>query len=194
MQRQPSLLASNTANDGTQDVPKDHFFEDLRAYREGLMAQGFWALQVYRFGHARFKIRSALIRKPWGALHLVLSKLIEIICGVSIGATARIGRRLVIEHFGGIVIHGHAVIGDDCVVRQGVTIGNKTLDKPLDAPTIGSRVNIGAGAKLLGNITIGDDCAIGANAVVITDVPSGCIAVGVPAIIKRVDRDKQTHE
>ena len=171
-----------------------YFFEDLRGYREGLLAQGFWALQVYRFGHARFKVRSALIRKPWGALHLVLSKLIEITCGISIGATAHIGRRFVIDHFGGIVIHGHAVIGDDCVVRQGVTIGNKTLDKPLDAPTIGSRVNIGAGAKLIGKITIGDDCSIGANAVVITDVPSGSIAVGVPAIIKRVDRDKQTHE
>ena len=160
------------------------FFEDLHGYREGLLAQGFWALQVYRFGHARFKVRFAVIRKPWGLLHLLLSKWIEFTCGITIGATACIGRRFVIDHFGGIVIHGHAVIGDDCVIRQGVTIGNKTLDKPLDAPTIGSRVNIGAGAKLIGKITIGDDCDIGANAVVITDVPSGSIAVGVPAQIK----------
>ncbi len=160
------------------------FLEDLRGYREGLLAQGFWALQVYRFGHARFKVRSSLIRKLWGVLHLVLSKWIELTCGITIGATASIGRRFVIEHFGGIVIHGHAVIGDDCRVRHGVTIGNKTPDKPLDAPTIGSRVDIGAGAKLIGKITIGDDCYIGANAVVITDVPSGSIAVGVPAVIK----------
>lgn len=160
------------------------FFEDLRGYREGLLAQGFWALQVYRFGHARFKTRSKLLRKMWGVLHLLLSKWIEITCGITIGSTAVIGRRFVIEHFGGIVIHGHSVIGDDCMIRHGVTIGNKTRARPLDAPTIGSRVDIGAGAKIIGKITIGDDCCIGANAVVISDVPSGSIAVGVPAIIK----------
>ena len=169
------------------------FFEDLRGYREGLLAQGFWALQVYRFGHARFKVRSSLIRKPWGALHLVLSKFIELTCGITIGATAHIGRRFVIEHFGGIVIHGHAVIGDDCLVRHGVTIGNKTPKKPLDAPVIGSRVDIGAGAKLIGKITIGDDCCIGANAVVLSDVPSGSIAVGIPAVIK-LGKTSQSRE
>lgn len=168
----------------TRSPPMTHFFEDLRGYREGLLAQGFWALQVYRFGHARHNIRSSLIRKPWGMLHLLLSKWIEITCGITIGDTASIGRRLVIEHFGGIVIHGHAVMGDDCVIRHGVTIGNKTPDKPLDAPTLGSRVNIGAGAKLIGKITIGDDCFIGANAVVLISVPSGSIAVGVPAVVK----------
>lgn len=168
----------------TRNLTMMRFFEDLRGYREGLLAQGFWALQVYRFGHARHNIRSSLIRKPWGMLHLLLSKWIEITCGITIGDTARIGRRLVIEHFGGIVIHGHAVIGDDCVIRHGVTIGNKTPDKPLDAPTLGARVNIGAGAKLIGKITIGDDCFIGANAVVLMNVPSGSIAVGVPAVVK----------
>ena len=160
------------------------FLEDLRMYREGLLAQGFWALQVYRFGHARLTVRSSLIRKPWGLLHLVLSKLIELTCGITIGSTASIGRRFVIEHFGGIVIHGHAVIGDDCKIRQGVTIGAKSPGRPLEAPTIGSRVSIGAGAVLLGNIVIGDDVCVGANAVVLCDVPSGALAVGVPAVIK----------
>lgn len=160
------------------------FIEDLRCYREGLLAQGFWALQVHRFGYARFTVRSSLIRKPWGLLHRVLTKWIELTCGISIGSKACIGRRFVIEHFGGIVIHGHAVIGDDCKIRQGVTIGARSPDRPSDAPKIGSRVSIGAGAVLLGNIVIGDDAYIGANAVVLCDVPTGALAVGVPAVIK----------
>lgn len=160
------------------------FFDDLKAYREGLLAQGFWALQIYRFGHARFKFHSKLIRWPWGVIHLVLSKLCEIFFGILIGVKANIGRRLIIEHFGSIIIHGSCEIGDDCMIRQGVTLGNRRLDRPLEAPKIGSRVNIGAGAKILGNVVIGDDVDIGANAVVISDVPAFHIAVGVPARIK----------
>ena len=102
---------------------------------------------------------------------------------MTIGVSAKIGRRLVIEHSGAIVVHGKTVIGDDCIIRQGVTIGNRRLDRPMDAPHIGNRVNIGAGAKILGAVRIGDDAEIGANAVVIADVPAGAIAVGVPARI-----------
>jgi len=159
------------------------FFEDLRVAREGILSLGFWALQVYRLGHLRYRFQSKLVRYPLGALHLVLAKLAEIFCGVTIGVSAKIGHRLVIEHSGGIVVHGQAALGDDCIIRQGVTIGNKRLDKPMEAPQIGNRVNIGAGAKILGPVHIGDDVEIGANAVVITDVPAGALAVGVPARI-----------
>ena len=159
------------------------FFEDLRAAYEGPLSLGFWALQVYRLGHLRYRFTSRLVRWPLGALHLVLAKLAEIVCGVTIGVSAKIGRRLVIEHSGAIVIHGNAVLGDDCIIRQGVTIGNKRRDRPLEAPHIGHRVNIGAGAKLLGGVRVGDDAEIGANAVVISDVPAGALAVGVPARI-----------
>jgi len=89
----------------------------------------------------------------------------------------------VIEHQGAIVIHGDAEIGDDCIIRQGVTIGNRYLDRPFDAPRLGARVNVGAGAKILGPVSIGDDVRIGANAVVLSDVPSGATAVGVPAVV-----------
>ncbi len=160
------------------------FFDDLKVYREGVLAQGFWALQIYRFGHARFKYQSKLIRWPWAVIHTVLSKISEIFFGIFIGPKAKIGRRLVIEHFGSIIIHGGSVIGDDCSIRQGVTIGNRQHNAPLDAPTLGSRVNVGAGAKLLGKIYIGDDVDVGANAVVIGDVPANHIAVGVPAKVK----------
>lgn len=159
------------------------FFEDLRVAREGILSLGFWALQVYRFGHLRYRFNSKLIRYPLAMLHVLLDKLAEIICGVSIGVSARIGRRLIIEHSGAIVIHGATEMGDDCIIRQGVTIGNRRLDDPFGAPQIGHRVNIGAGAKILGRVKIGNDVEIGANAVVLKDVPDNAIAVGVPARI-----------
>lgn len=159
--------------------------EDLRSQREGLLSLGFWALLVHRFGHARYCIRSRWLRLPWTLVYLILNKLAEIFCGIVIGGNARIGRRLVIEHHGAIVVHGGCVIGDDCVIRQGVTLGNRHMDQPLDAPRIGNGVNIGAGAKILGKVVIGDGAAIGANAVVLCDVPAGCLAVGVPAVVKR---------
>lgn len=159
------------------------FMEDLAAAREGVLSLGFWALQVYRFGHLRYRFSSKLIRAPLGAIHLVLAKLAEMLTGVTIGVSAKIGRRLTIEHSGAIVIHGNAHIGDDCVIRQGVTIGNRRLDDPLAAPVLGNRINVGAGAKILGRVTIGDDAEIGANAVVLSDVPRGALAVGIPARI-----------
>ena len=159
------------------------FFEDLRADREGLISLGFWALQVYRFGHLRYRFSSKLVRYPLGVLHILFAKLAEIVCGVTIGVSASIGRRLIIEHSGSIVIHGNSVIGDDCIIRQGVTIGNKRMDDPFGAPVLGNRVNVGAGAKILGRVHIGNDVEIGANAVVICDVPDGAIAVGIPARI-----------
>lgn len=160
------------------------FFQDLKASQEGLLSLGFWALQIYRFGHLRYRFTTKLIRWPLGIIHLIFAKIGEMLFGVTIGVSAKIGQRLTIEHSGAIVIHGNAVLGDDCIVRQGVTIGNRRLDAPLEAPKIGNRVNIGAGAKILGGITIGDDAVIGANAVVLIDVPAGALAVGVPAKIK----------
>jgi serine O-acetyltransferase len=155
--------------------------EDLRAQREGLLGLGFWALLVYRFGHARFVIGNRFLRLPWTIVYVLLNKLAEILCGICIGSTARIGRRLSIEHHGCIVIHGAAVLGDDCVIRHGVTIGNSGTADPLGAPTLGNRVDIGAGAKLLGRIHVGDDAVIGANAVVVRDVSAGTVVGGVPA-------------
>jgi serine O-acetyltransferase len=159
--------------------------EDLKTHRERALALGFWALLVYRFGHARFAIPNKFVRLPWTMVYIVLHKLVEIFFGISIGSTARIGRRFEIEHHGCIVIHGATQIGDDCLIRQGVTIGNSGAEDPLGAPKIGNRVHIGAGAKLIGRISIGDDVIVGANAVVVRDVPAGVIVAGVPAVIKK---------
>ncbi len=155
--------------------------EDLKSQREGLLGLGFWALLVYRFGHARYVVKNRILRAPWTIVYMVLNKLAEIVCGICIGSAATIGRRLTIEHHGCIVIHGASVIGDDCLIRHGVTLGNTGYDDPLGAPRIGDRVQIGAGAKILGRVSIGDDVIIGANAVVVHDVPAGSAVGGVPA-------------
>ena len=157
--------------------------EDWNTYDKDLWRQGFWAMCVYRFGNWRYGIRPAWLRKPFSLAYRLLRTAIQIVAGIELHCETRVGRRLLIEHFGGIIVSGDAVIGDDVVIRQGVTIGLRTTGRR-GAPVIGNRVDIGAGAKLLGNIRIGDDAVIGANAVVLCDVPAGALAVGIPAVIK----------
>jgi serine O-acetyltransferase len=117
-------------------------------------------------------------------LYKIAFKFIQIVTGIELPCEVEIGRNFVIDHFGGIVISGYAKFGDDCRIRNGVVVGLRRVDEPR-APVIGNNVDIGAGAKILGPISIGNNVAIGANAVVIRDVPDDCIAIGVPAVIKR---------
>ena len=117
---------------------------------------------------------------PFSFFYKLLKPFSEVLTGIELPCEATLGRRFRIDHFGGIVISGDAVFGDDCVIRNGVTVGLRYAGQR-GAPTVGNRVDIGAGAKILGPIQIGDDVLIGANAVVLIDVPSGSIAVGVPA-------------
>ena len=107
----------------------------------------------------------------------------QILTGIEFPCEVEVGRNFVIDHFGGIVVSGYVKFGDDCRIRNGVVIGLARVGDPC-APVIGNRVDIGAGAKILGRVTIGNDILIGANAVVISDVPDNSIAVGVPARIK----------
>ncbi|PPD47199.1 MAG: serine acetyltransferase [Methylobacter sp.] len=157
--------------------------EDWRTYEGDLSRQGLWVMLVYRFGRWRYGVRQRWLRLPLSILYKILKLLSQILTGIDLPCEAQVGRRLVIEHFGGIIISGDTVLGDDVVIRNGVTIGLKHTGIA-GAPVIGNRVDIGAGAKILGAITIGDDVAIGANAVVLQDVPANSLAVGVPAVIK----------
>lgn len=127
------------------------------------------------------RIGPKLLRAPFSVLYRMLFRRVRNVYGIELPYSVKLGRRVVFEHQGAVVIHGDVEIGDDCVIRQGVTIGNKSLDRPLDAPKLGCRVNVGAGAKVLGAVTIGDDAAIGANAVVLHDVSAGALVVGIPA-------------
>jgi serine acetyltransferase len=155
--------------------------EDWRANGSDWTRPGFQALAVHRFGNWRMQIRPKLARAPFSAIYRALYRGVRNFYGIELPYTAQVGRRVVIEHQSGIVIHGATVIGDECIIRQGVTLGNLRLDRPHDAPRLGDRVNVGAGAKILGGVTIGDEAQIGANAVVRIDVPAGATAAGVPA-------------
>ncbi len=161
----------------------DNIRQDLTAHGGDWGAQGFWALVIYRFGRWRYTVRPALLRKLLSLVYRILYKFVQIITGIELPCEVPIGRGFVIEHSGGIVVSGFASFGDNCRIRNGVVIGLARVQDPC-APQMGNDVDIGTGAKLLGNIRIGNRVRIGANAVVITDIPDDSIAVGVPTIIK----------
>ena len=152
--------------------------DSLRATIRGVLSQGFQALFVYRI--FRWFYQRNIPTQP---LRFFVERFIEMITGISIPAQASIGKGLRIHHFGGIIVNSAAVIGEHCTIYHGVTLGDRGGTG--GSPCVGNRVLIGAGAKLLGEIVIEDDCIIGANAVVLTSVPAGHLAVGVPAIIKK---------
>jgi serine O-acetyltransferase len=164
----------------------DDLRADFRAHGRQWGAQGFWVMVVYRYGRWRYRIRPALLRKPFSLLYHVLFKLVQILTGVELPCEVEVGRNFVIDHFGGIVVSGYARFGDNCRIRNGVVVGLKNVDDPC-APIIGDNVDIGAGAKLLGPIRIGNNVNIGANAVVLVDVPDDSLAVGVPAVVRPRD-------
>jgi serine O-acetyltransferase len=167
-------------------------FSELRALiREDLSANGgdptragFRALAVYRFGVWRMSVRSKLLRWPLSMLYRRGFVHCRNVYGIELPYTTKVGRRVVFEHQGGIVIHGNCTIGDECIIRQNCTLGLRRVDRPGDVPTLGARVNLGAGSVVLGAVTIGADAAIGANAVVLCDVPAGALAIGVPATVR----------
>ncbi len=163
---------------------------DYRAHDRNWGAQGFWVMVVYRFGRWRYGVRPAILRKLFSLLYRMLFKSIQIITGIELPCEVLIGRNFVIDHFGGIIISGYAKFGDNCRIRNGVVVGLRRVEEKR-APVIGNSVDIGAGAKLLGPIHIGNNVLIGANAVVLCDVPDDSIAAGVPASIKprRVEQD-----
>lgn len=116
----------------------------------------------------------------------VLSQVTRFFTGVEIHPAAHLGRRLFIDHAMGVVIGETTVIGDDCVLYQGVTLGGTGNESGKRHPTLGNKVTVGTGAKVLGNITIGDNVRIGGNSVVVKDVPNDCTVVGIPGrIVKR---------
>ena len=158
--------------------------EDYIAHGRDWTRPGFRAVAVHRFGAWRMTVRTRLLRAPLSLLYRFLFRRVRNRYGIELPYSVRLGRRVVIEHQSGIVIHGASVIGDDCIIRQNCTLGIRRLEDLAGAPVLGRGVDIGAGACLLGAITIGDHARIGANAVVLSDVPASAVAVGVPAIVK----------
>jgi serine O-acetyltransferase len=157
------------------------FDADLSRYprRPFLREQSIWAIFIYRYGRRVLKRRRGILRTIELKLYWLMFRIIETITGISLPLEARIGPGLRIFHFGNIFIHSESVIGRNCTLRHGVTIGNRTPDGP--APVIGDDVDFGAYAQVLGNVHIGDGAKIGAMSVVLSDVPAGATAFGIPA-------------
>ncbi|MDX1891146.1 serine O-acetyltransferase EpsC [Mycolicibacterium sp. 050158] len=151
-----------------------------------LVYSGLHAIWSYRLAH-RMWARPAL-RGP----ARILTQFTRFLTGIEIHPGATIGRRFFIDHGMGVVIGETAEIGDDVMVYHGVTLGGRTLLQVKRHPTVGDRVTIGAGAKVLGPLNIGHDSAIGANAVVTHDVPAESIATGIPAVVRpRTDKQRE---
>jgi serine O-acetyltransferase len=141
---------------------------------------GVWAIINHR-------IANKLYYKGWKKLSRVINGISSFLTKTDIHPACTIGRRVFIDHAIGVVIGATAIVEDDVLIYQGVTLGGVSLDKGKRHPTVKSNTVIGSGAKVLGNITIGKNSKIGANSVVVCDVPDNSTAVGVPAKIIRRD-------
>ena len=149
--------------------------------RPFLKEQSIWAIAVYRYGRHVEALPEGWRRRLHTPLYWMAQRVVETATGIGLPKTAVIGPGLRIWHFGGIFLHPDVVIGANCTLRQGVTVGNRYEDGPV--PVIGDNVEFGAYAQVLGGVRIGNDCKIGALSVVLCDVPDGATAVGSPARI-----------
>ena len=174
-----------------------HLLEDIRAYKRNDPAARSVAevLLLYNGLHATIDYRIAhwLHRHHLRFLARALSQWSKMWTGIEIHPGATIGRRLVIDHGTGIVIGETAEIGDDCLLYQGVTLGGTGKDTGKRHPTLGNNVMVGAGAKVLGPFTVGNNARIAANAVVLREVPENATVVGVPGRIVKLSGEKLDH-
>ena len=143
---------------------------------EVLTYAGFWAISFHRTAHWFYSKRFRFVAR-------VISQFSRFLTNIEIHPGAQIGSRFFIDHGAGVVIGETAIIGDDVLMYHQVTLGGTSLEKTKRHPTVGNNVLLGMGAKVLGNITVGDGARIGANAVVTRDVPPNTSVVGVPGRI-----------
>lgn len=174
-----------------------HLMETLRAYQRNdpaarskleilILYNGVHAILLYRISHWLWRHHLLFLAR-------LISQIAKWLTGVEIHPAATIGRRLVIDHGTGIVIGATTIIGDDCLIYQGVTLGGTGISQGKRHPTLGNNVMIGSGAKVLGDIRIGNHSRVAANSVVLRDVPDNSTVVGVPGRIVRINGEKTDH-
>ena len=159
--------------------------EDYATHGRDPLSQGFWALFWHRFGNWRMSVRPRPVRAPLSVLYRIMFKACEWTGGISLPYTTRVGRRVCLEHFGGMILVPRS-IGSDVTLRQNTTLGIPSRTAMSARPVIEDRVDIGAGAVILGDITVGRGAIVGANAVVTKSVPPGAVVGGVPARLIRM--------
>lgn len=147
---------------------------------------GLHAIWIHRLSH-----RMWVAGGPGPTAARVLSQVGRFLTGIEIHPGATIGRRFFIDHGMGVVIGETAEIGDDCMLYHSVTLGGVSLKQVKRHPTLGDRVTVGAGAKILGPVELGDDTSVGANAVVITSAPANSLVVGIPGVVKPAKSSKE---
>ncbi len=176
-----------------------HFKEDYRAALENdPAARNVWEVLTYAGLHAVTHYRFAHFLHTHGMKYAarLVSQISRWLTGIEIHPGATIGKAFFIDHGMGVVIGETSVIGDNCLIYHGVTLGGVSLKKTKRHPTLGNNVVIGTGAKILGDITLGDNVKVGANAVVLKDVPADSVVVGNPGRVvseKGVRVEKLTH-
>jgi len=179
-------LPNGSSNGNPQDIGFWKLVaEDLATHDGDWLSQGFWTLFWHRFGNARMSVRHRPLRAPLTILYIFMFKLCEWTCGIKLSYVVPVGRRVRIDHFGGTII-GARSIGSDVYIRQNTTLGIADLTDKNAKPIVEDRVQIGAGAVLLGDVTIGHDAIVGANSVVTKSVPPGAVVGGVPARLIRM--------
>lgn len=164
------------------------FREDIRTvFDKDPAARSVWEVLTYPGLHALWahRIAHACWNRRWVFIARLISQIGRFLTGIEIHPGAQIGRRFFIDHGMGVVIGETAIIGDDVLLYHQVTLGGTSLEKMKRHPTLGNGVLVGMGAKILGPVTIGDRCRIGANAVVNKDIPADCTVVGIPGRIIR---------
>lgn len=155
----------------------DH--SSARAYVSAATEFGFIAICVYRYGRWTRRLRPWPLALPFKVIYHVLDVLTRLLLGIELSTNSDIGPGFYIGHAGGIVVHGK--LGAACSIGQGVTIGSRGAGRSDGYPELGDRVYLGAGAMVIGRVRVGDDVVVGANTVVVEDVPARCRVVSARA-------------
>lgn len=175
------IILEDLSEPKRQDPAYNSWFEVIFNY------PGVWAVVNHRFAHFFYTKGFKLIGRAIAGFSRFLT-------GVDLHPGAKLGRQVFFDHATGIVIGETTIIGDRVLIYQGVTLGGVSLDKGKRHPTLKNGVVVGGGAKVLGNITIGENSKIGANSVVVKDVPDNCTAVGIPAkILNKCETNPLSH-